>query len=455
MFLVVISKMTASRTVSPKFGISNIALMISLYFPPEIGGGSTGAWNRAMVLHNIGYSVFVLCGFPAYPTGRVRDPKYRGRIMTVEFLEPFTLIRVRLLPIEYAGFLKRFLLFSVFTLLTIVCIPKILRLTSNRIRIVYARAPIIFSSISGWIYSKITRNCIFIYEAPDLWPEELVVFKTYFSFFVMRCGRFFATLSYDLPDIIITISDAAQSYICREYNPHAPVYGIPVGVDPTKFPKLTKSLSRAELISQNILPSEILNKFIVLYSGIISSAQQMENLAFAAEKLKNDQEIAIVILGEGHEKQKLQQLKAERKLKNFYLLSSQPRSTMPNIISSADICTILLSPNPVFDIALPTKFYEYLACLKPIVGICQGELASVINSWNVGRSVRVGDIDNLVCIIREMKNSPEVLQTMEKNCSIALERFSLDAIASIFLKVLPSKSKTTAKASEKSINHNP
>src|SRR5690242_20300874 len=106
--------------------LKSTLLLISIFFPPEFGGGSAGAWNRAKVLEKLGYSVFIICGFPSYPTGKVTDRKYRGKFYCVETLESFTVIRLRLLPISHAGFLKRFIIFANFILVTILYMPKIL-----------------------------------------------------------------------------------------------------------------------------------------------------------------------------------------------------------------------------------------------------------------------------------------------------------------------------------------
>jgi hypothetical protein len=133
----------------PYYGTANtgdtsrgIALLISMYFPPEFLGGSTGAWNRAMVLHKIGYSVFVLCGFPSFPTGKVTDPKYKGKLFYVEKnYYPFTVIRIRLLPISHQAFIRRLIIFLNFIFLSILYLPRVLRVTGN-IDLVYARAPI-------------------------------------------------------------------------------------------------------------------------------------------------------------------------------------------------------------------------------------------------------------------------------------------------------------------------
>ena len=159
------------RATSKEGALRPIALLISMYFPPEPGGGATAAWNRALILHKIGYSVFVICGFPSYPTGKVIDPMYKRKLFYVEKSENFTLIRLRLLPLESNGYLRRFVLFTNFILLSLFWLPKILTIV-RRIKLVYAIAPILFSSFLGYIYSKVTGS-FFIYEASDLWPEEL------------------------------------------------------------------------------------------------------------------------------------------------------------------------------------------------------------------------------------------------------------------------------------------
>jgi glycosyltransferase involved in cell wall biosynthesis len=168
-----------------------------------------------------------------------------------------------------------------------------------------------------------------------------------------------------------------------------------------------------------------------LYSGLISSGTEVENLAFAADKLKSDEdkEIVFLIVGEGEAKENLERLKIERNLSNFYLLPFQPRDTMPTIISAADACAVALPYDPIYGVDVPTKFYEYLACGKPIIGVCGGEPADIINSNNIGRTAKPGDIDKLASIIKDLKNSPTLIHTMENNCKKTLQIFSLDTLA--------------------------
>jgi glycosyltransferase involved in cell wall biosynthesis len=412
------------------------ALLITIYFPPEIGGGSTGAWNRANILHKMGYTVFVLSGFPSYPSGKVTDPKYKGKFFVVEKIDPFVILRIRLVSLAHDGYTKRLLLFLNFMILTIIYFPKVRKMTS-KVHLVYSRSPVIFSSIPGLFYSRLANRAHFFYEVPDLWPEELIVFRTRASFLLIAFGKLIAKITYSLPDVIITISSTAADLIKKEYNPRVSVYGIPVGVEPSRFSKMSKISSRGELVRSGIYPSDTKAKFIILYSGIISSAQGVENLAYLAYKLIDDTDIAILIFGDGPDKEKLCLLKQKMNLSNLFLQSPQPRSLMPTIISGADMCAILLSSHPIFEIALPTKFYEYLACHKPILGICKGELSNIINSNSIGYSDSPNALDNIASYVRNLKGSgPEIIERIESNTISTLQKYTLDSLAQDFRRIL-------------------
>jgi glycosyltransferase involved in cell wall biosynthesis len=412
------------------------ALLISIYFPPEIGGGSTGAWNRAMVLNKMGYMVFVLCGFPAYPSGKVTDTKYKGKFFVVEKLEPFVVFRLRLFSLEHAGYTRRLLLFLDFIFLSIIYFPKIKKIAPG-IDLVYSRSPVLFSSVPGIFYSRIINKSCFIYEVPDLWPEELIVFKTRVSFFLLAFGKIIAKITYAFPDIIITISSSAADFIKTTYRPRVPVYGIPVGVEPSNFPKMSKANSRDQLVKSGIFPSDVKDKFIVLYTGIISNAQGIENLAYLAQKLIDHTDITILIFGQGPDREQLLYLTKKLSLRNLYLLPPQPRDIIPIIISGSDLCAVLLSPEQIFEIALPTKFYEYLACHKPIIGICKGELSNIINSNSIGYSNTADSLDKIASYIKDLKASSQgQMQVMEYNVDQTLKKFTLETLAKDFHTVL-------------------
>jgi glycosyltransferase involved in cell wall biosynthesis len=412
-----------------------IALLISMYFPPEPGGGAMTAFNRALILHKIGYSVFVLCGFPSYPSGKVNQEKYKGKFFYVEKIDEFTLIRLRLLPLASKGYLRRFILFINFVFLTLLWMPKILKI-SSKTEIVYALAPIMFSSLIGYFYSKITR-AFFIYEVSAFWPEELVALKNNAYFILLLFGKIFAKISYTLPDMLVVISNFAAKFLANNYHPKVLIYTMPIGVDPARYPSRTKESSRKELIQRNILPPELENKFIVLYAGVITKVTKVINLIYAADKLKKSQNnIAFMIIGEGEEKESIEKLRSDRMINNLYLLPFQDSKIVPYLISAADACVVPLSSEPIYETTIPTKFYDYLACNKPQIGICGGELEELINDNKIGLTVKDGEIDKLVDVLLSLSNSPSMVDSMIVNSRELISNFTLDRLSFNFNRAL-------------------
>jgi len=305
--------------------------------------------------------------------------------------------------------------------------PKILRI-SLKPDLVYALAPILFSSIIGFVYSKVI-NCFFIYEVSAFWPEELVALKISSYSIISLFAKLFAKLSYVLPDMLIVISNSAREYITKNYNPKVQVYSLPIGVDPDRYPTRNKESSRRELIKRGILPAIVEKNFIVLYAGVITKITNVENLINAAYILRNNKDITFLIIGEGEEKENLEKFRSDKRMNNLYLLPFQEGSLVPYIISAADVCVVPLSSEPIYQTTVPTKFFDYLACHKPLLGICGGELEELINSNNIGFAVKDGEIDKLADTILNLQNSPSLIQTFEKNTHAALKLFSLDTLA--------------------------
>lgn len=66
-----------------KGSLSAIALRISIYFPPN-RVVELAPLARALILHNIGYTVFVIYAvFLPTPTGKVINPTYKKNILLI------------------------------------------------------------------------------------------------------------------------------------------------------------------------------------------------------------------------------------------------------------------------------------------------------------------------------------------------------------------------------------
>jgi len=143
-----------------------------------------------------------------------------------------------------------------------------------------------------------------------------------------------------------------------------------------------------------------------------------------------------LIIGEGEEKESIERFRLENEINNLYLLPFQDAKIVPYIISAADVCVVPLSSEPIYETTIPTKFFDYLACNKPQIGICGGELEELINSNKIGVTVKDGETDKLVGVLLSLSNSPSLIDSMKLNSRELLSNFTLDKLSSNFNKAL-------------------
>ncbi len=171
------------------------------------------------------------------------------------------------------------------------------------------------------------------------------------------------------------------------------------------------------------------DKFVIAYAGNIGFAQNWEPLIAAAKEL-NDFPIQFLIIGDGIKKQWLQSEIINNNIKNILLLDYQQRELMPLINSSADIHTILMSPDVDSD-GFPSKIYTIMSSAKPVI-ISTGAdspLSNLMNKANYGRKVPLNDKQGYVKAIIKAYNEREILPVEGSNARKYIElNFSKEAI---------------------------
>ena len=149
--------------------------------------------------------------------------------------------------------------------------------------------------------------------------------------------------------------------------------------------------------------------FNILFAGNIGLAQSFDTIVKAAELLKSDN-INFIVLGEGRDKQRIQQLIMEKELSdNFYFLGSFPPEKMPEYFACADALLITLKRAEIFSFTIPGKLQSYLACGRPILGSIDGIGNEIIQGSNAGLVGKAEDYHSLA------KNISTMMSMSKKN----------------------------------------
>ncbi len=152
---------------------------------------------------------------------------------------------------------------------------------------------------------------------------------------------------------------------------------LPNGVDVTLF---VPQLPDKDRVCQLGLEG----KYIFAYTGTHGYAQGLDVIIDAAYKLCHRSDIAFLFVGEGPEKQRLQNMVQKMKPQNVVFIDAQPAEMMPQILALATACLVPLRDLPLFRDARPSKMFPPLGCARPVIYSGAGEAANLIEQAECG-----------------------------------------------------------------------
>ena len=368
-------------------------LVIAQLFPPDMGGGSTRAFNAAKGLVSLGHEVTVITAFPHYPTGKIPS-EYKRRLMSVEALGKAKVIRVWVPPIASSGLAKRLILYLCFVASSLTAFPFV-----GRIDLVWAANPNILSAYPALMY-HLFKKCPVVQNVDDLWPEELYNFGILASRKLRKIAEFFSSVAYATSTAITPISPAYIDVIVNKYEVSSQkVYVIPAGVDLDNFKAFAAKHEKEG------------DTFKVLYIGALSPAYDFDYVLRAASQLSSERRIRFIIQGQGELGERLRFRVKQMNLQNVdVILKVVGRRGVAETLGSADV--LLLPLRKLEYTGISSKLYEYQASGKPIICCARGQPARYISHTGSGIIVDPGDYESLSKAIVFLFNNRDIAEKL-------------------------------------------
>jgi glycosyltransferase involved in cell wall biosynthesis len=267
-----------------------------------------------------------------------------------------------------------------------------------------------------------------IFNVSDLWPEsaEKLGIVTNKRFLNMA-----TRLEEHLYKRSALISGQTMGIVnnIRERFPKKKVIWVPNGVNTDEIisMKTDKQKWRKKM---DFAPDD----FLFFYGGILGYAQGLEVILKTADKLRNEEHIKFVILGDGPEKESLMLIADHLELDNVFFLDSVSRETIPEIISAIDVSIIPLRKIELFKGAIPSKIFESLALEKPILLGVEGEAHDLfIKDGNCGLFFEPENAQSLTDAARQIMSEPDLSSKLGENgLKYVREYFERSKIATKF-----------------------
>jgi colanic acid biosynthesis glycosyl transferase WcaI len=161
---------------------------------------------------------------------------------------------------------------------------------------------------------------------------------------------------------------------------------------------------------------DLIGKFVVMHSGNVGHAQDLDALVRAATFLRDLDNLAIVVVGAGARHAELVALAERREVDSIRFLPYQDRELLPESLSSADLHIVGLAKG-LSGYVVPSRMYGVMAVGRPVIVAAEptSETAMLVESVGCGIVVPPGRPELITDAIRKAHAGEYDLEAMGDN----------------------------------------
>lgn len=359
-------------------------LFVCQYFYPEVFRGNDIAFHWA----DQGHEVHVVSGIPNYPQGKFYD----GYGLFKKRKEVINGVKVTHLPIFPRGNNKVMLMLNYFSYLIVAWVYMLFHALFHKYDRVFVQqlSPVMMSA-PGVLYKRIRKVPLYTWVL-DLWPESLTAAGGINNKYVLAFFRHYVKSQYKHSDKILISSRSFEESI-EEYGDYKDkvIY----------YPQWSDGNDGALIIPENapVIP----DGFKLMFAGAVGEAHGFECTMQAALLTKEHKDIKWIIVGDGRKLDWVKQFVKDNGLEEtVFTLGRFPSETMHWFFNQADVMLVTLNDDSLFKLYAPAKISSYMAAVKPIVAVLNGEGADVIKEANCGWNIPAGDAEGFAKLAIEL-----------------------------------------------------
>jgi colanic acid biosynthesis glycosyl transferase WcaI len=393
-------------------------LILTQYYPPEIGAPQTRLAALARELRRRGFGVEVVTAMPHHLVGRVYKG-YRGKLYLRESIEGVRVHRTWVYAATGTG-VRRMLNYFSFALTSLFAL-----LFVRRCDVVFVESPPLFLSVPGWIAAMLHRATL-IFNVADLWPDSVRELGVLSGGPLLALASHLEAWTYRRADYVNAVTEGIERILRNDKGvPARKLRFLPNGIDTERFtPRRAHPGLRARL--------RLDERNVFIYAGTHGIAQGLHTLVHAAELVGQD--ATLLFVGSGPIKPYLVQLTRERGLQNVRFCDPVPLDDMPDYFALAYASIVPLVRGDLMRGARPSKLFPAFACGVPVIYSGEGEGADLVTQADAGVAVPPEDAPALAAAMRELLADPQARERMAQAArKLARERFTWSTIVDRWL----------------------
>jgi colanic acid biosynthesis glycosyl transferase WcaI len=350
-------------------------LVVGINYAPERTAVAPFTTGLCEHLASKGHEVTVITAFPYYPEWRVLDG-YRGRLFMKEVVNGIPVRRVwHFVPRRASSLLQRLVHDFSYAVSAFVA-----GLFVGPFDIIYCSSPPPAAALSAFLLSSLKR-VPYVIKLTDLASDAAIATGIVKNGFKVTTARAIERFVYDRSEEIVCLCQGFIEKLTRR------------GIDREKLHLITdwadtegvRPLTGANAFRDACIAG---SQFLVLHTGNMGKKQGLLNMVRSADLARVRTDIVWMLIGQGEEREQIEQEIRERNLGNFRLMDLQPVELLRQIYSAADVL-VLNQRATVEDAVIPSKLLTYMAAGRPIV-------AAISDKSEAARYIREADCGLIV-----------------------------------------------------------
>jgi colanic acid biosynthesis glycosyl transferase WcaI len=403
-------------------------LLITVNYPPEVGGGPHLSYELSQSLKDHGHDVTVLTGYPRYNV-KTPEPKYRRGFRMREKLDGIKIRRIRIPSVPRSNKLARGIEHFICGLYL-----GVLALLEPRADVAMAYSPPLPVPWIACLIGKLRRLPVAV-NVQDLFPREAVELGMLSNPFLIRMLEAMERQVYRMASAVTVHSPGNKDHVVQQGGDPKGVHVLYNWVD-------TERIRPGNGDNGFKHQQGLQGQFVVSYAGTMGWGQDMATIIDSAAALRDQKETLFMLVGDGVDKENAQARSRELGLTNIRWLPMQPWSVYPEILAASDVSLVNLSPElrtPV----VPSKLLSIMAAGRPVIASLprESDARRIVGEADCGICVDAGNGEALAGAIRKLEADRALAKEMGRRGRAYVEaHYSRDVCTGRFENLL----KTTA-----------
>ena len=371
-------------------------LILSLVFPPDGVSTSILFGELAEELKALGHHITVLTTTPHYNEDKealMRQP-LKPKLSGFYYESNFRGIPVihAPIPMKRNRVVRRMLDYARFHIISTIAGIML----SDKFDIILTPSPPLTNGLSAWLLGVFRRRP-FVYNVQEIFPDIAVSLGVLKNKNIIRRIEWLEKFIYDRSDVVVVISDWFRKRLINKGISEEKIKVIPNFTD-TDFMKPKNRQNGFSAVHG------LNDKFVVLYAGNIGLTQNFENILAAASRLKHLKDLCLLIVGDGTRSKWLEK-KLKKSYSNVKFLHYQPRSVIPEMYASSDVCLVPLKGGTAQE-TFPSKIYTIMSAGRPAIVAADpdSELTWIVKQSGCGWAVPPDNEEALSDVIERIYN---------------------------------------------------